>query len=112
MNQIIVVVAMAFAALLGAFGQYFMKKASSVPLMQALGWLFLFAGCYGVGVIINYIVYRAGAKISIAYPIISLSYIFSAIIAWKFLGEQITGTSIAGMIVITLGVAMIGWGAA
>jgi drug/metabolite transporter (DMT)-like permease len=111
MNNLVIILAMAVAALLGGIGQVAMKKASGIPLMQALGWLLLFASCYGIGVIINYLVYRAGAKVSVAYPVISLSYIFSAIIAWKFLGEQISATSITGMGLITLGVALIGWGA-
>lgn len=41
-----------------------------------------------------------------------MSYGFSAILAWKFLGEAVSGWTIAGIITITFGVALIGWGAA
>lgn len=114
MSQLIFVIAMAFAAVLGATGQLALKKVSDVPLgLMPFSWYtWLFILTYGAAVMINLAVYKFGAKIALTYPIIALSYGFAAILAWKFLGEAISGWTIAGIITITLGVALIGWGAA
>lgn len=112
MNQIILVGAMAFAALCGGLGQVMMKKASGIPVMKALPFFAAFAALYGVGVIINYFAYRFGGKVSILYPVISISYIAAAFFAWKMLGEPISSWSVAGICFIMVGVSLIGWGAA
>ena len=114
MNQLIFIITMAFAALLGNVGQIALKKLSDVPLgLMPFSWYsWIFILTYGAAVMINLAAYKFGARVSIAYPIIALSYGFSAILAWKFLGEAISGWTIAGIVTITFGVALIGWGAA
>jgi len=113
MNAIILMLAMAFASALGASGQLMLSKVSELPIKAMPFSMFAwgFAIFYGVAVIINIWVYKAGLKVSIAYPILALSYVFTLFLAWKFLGEQISGWSIAGTICILFGVSLIGWGA-
>lgn len=103
---------MAFAALLGACGQLLLKTGSGKPLMQMIPWLIGFATVYGIAVLINLWAYRVGGKVTLLYPIISLSYIFTALLAWKILGEQLSAATIVGTIVVVIGVAIITLGAA
>ena len=46
-------------------------------------------------------------KISVAYPILSISYIITAVGAHYLFGERLSPTNIAGIFVITLGVSLI-----
>jgi len=114
MNQLILMGVMAVAAFLGASGQIMLQKLSGVPFKYMPFSLFAwgFAACYGLAVIINLWAYKAGGKPSVLYPVIALSYAFTLFLAWKFLGETVSGWSIAGVACIVLGVALIGWGAA
>lgn len=111
MNQGILMAAMAFAAVCGGLGQVMMKRASSVSLMNAIPFFAAFAGLYGAGVVINYLVYRAGGSVSILYPVISLSYVAAAIFAWKMLDEPVSRMTVAGIGVIIVGIGLIGFGA-
>ena len=107
--------AMAFAALLGAFGQFFLNQASGTFTFRTIltnHWLYAFAFVYGIAVIINILAYKAGGKMSIIYPVISLSYVFAALISWRLLGEHISAWTWIGTITIVLGVSLIGIGAA
>ena len=115
MNQLYLMLAMGFAAILGAGGQIFLKKATDVmqftPVALATNWyLWGFALLYGVGVIINIGAYKLGGKVQLLYPMISLSYICAAFFAWKFLGETVGGWTWIGTTVIILGVSLIGYG--
>jgi len=115
-NQLVLMAAMGFAAILGAGGQIFLKKATDVlklnPVALITNWyLWGFAILYGFGVIINIGAYRLGGKVQLLYPMISLSYIVAAFFAWKFLGESISGWTWVGSVVIIMGVSLIGYGA-
>lgn len=114
MNTFFLMGAMAIAALFGAVGQLMMSKASSAQLsvtgILLNPWLWGFAACYGVGVIINFFAYRAGGSVSTLYPIISLSYVFAAFLAWRFLNQVPNKTVVIGICIIVLGVSLIGWG--
>lgn len=107
MNQLILMAAMAFAAVCGGAGQVMMKKASGIPIMQAIPYLLGFAALYGIGVIINYGAYRFGGKASYLYPIIATSYIWVVIMAAMFLSEPLTAGKIIGSIVIVIGVTIL-----
>lgn len=113
MNTLIIIGLMAFAAMLGAIGQIVMKRASGAGgLVQLIPYAIAFIILYGIGVVISFFVYKSGAKISVAYPIIALSYAFAAVFAWKLLGESMNGWIISGIVIIIVGVACIGVGAA
>ncbi len=62
--------------------------------------------CYGTGFLV-WLVVLAKAEVSYAYPMISLGYVFTAILAWQLLGEHVTIFRIVGILVTCLGVFII-----
>ena len=62
--------------------------------------------CYGTGFMV-WLVVLAKADVSYAYPMISLGYVFTALLAWMLLGEQVTVTRIVGICITCLGVFII-----
>jgi len=116
MNQLLLMGAMAIAAVLGAGGQIFLKKATDILQLTPKGlllngFLWGFILLYGLAVVINIIAYRLGGKVQLLYPVISLSYLCAAFFAWRFLGESVSAWTWAGSVVIVLGVSLIGIGA-
>ena len=107
---LVLVAIMALAAVLGASGQILLKIGSTQ--LSLINWyIFGFAALYGVAVLINIFAYRMGGKVSVLYPVISLSYIVAAILAWKFLGEPLNTFTLLGIFCIMIGVSIIGYGA-
>ncbi len=62
--------------------------------------------CYGMGFLV-WLVVLAKAEVSYAYPLISLGYVFTAIMAWVLMGETLTITRMSGILVICLGVFLV-----
>ncbi len=62
--------------------------------------------CYGMGFLV-WLVVLAKAEVSYAYPLISLGYVFTAIMAWALMGETLTITRMSGILVICLGVFLV-----
>jgi drug/metabolite transporter (DMT)-like permease len=62
--------------------------------------------CYGLGFLV-WLIVLAKAEVSYAYPMISLGYVFTAILAYHFLGEHVTATRFVGILVTCLGVFII-----
>ncbi|MBC7984395.1 MAG: EamA family transporter [Candidatus Obscuribacterales bacterium] len=62
--------------------------------------------CYVISVGV-WIVGLSRVDVSIAYPLLSIGYIATAIAAWYLFDEPLTITRIAGIVVIILGVVMI-----
>jgi drug/metabolite transporter (DMT)-like permease len=62
--------------------------------------------CYGMGFLV-WLIVLAKAEVSYAYPMISLGYVFTAILAWQLLGENVTIVRFAGILVTCLGVFII-----
>ena len=62
--------------------------------------------CYGMGFMV-WLIVLAKAEVSYAYPMISLGYVFTAILAWQLLGENVTITRLAGILITCLGVFII-----
>lgn len=62
--------------------------------------------CYGLGFMV-WLIVLAKAEVSYAYPLISLGYVFTAILAWQLFGEALTLTRFAGILVTCLGVFLI-----
>lgn len=107
----IAMIGMAIAAFLGAFGQIMLKSANVQFNVSAItNWrLWLFFACYGVGVIINIVAYRYGS-VGALYPVISLSYIFSMLLAAWLINEPLSLLKFGGAITIVAGVTMIAYG--
>jgi drug/metabolite transporter (DMT)-like permease len=62
--------------------------------------------CYGTGFMV-WLVVLAKADVSYAYPMISLGYVFTALLAWWLLGENVTAARIVGIFITCLGVFII-----
>jgi drug/metabolite transporter (DMT)-like permease len=62
--------------------------------------------CYGLGFMV-WLVVLAKAEVSYAYPMISLGYVFTALLAWQLLGEHVTAVRIVGILITVLGVVII-----
>ena len=109
---------MVIAALVGASGQILFKKSapyftlnimSYVNNPQTLIKMIPFGVAlvaYAGAVVLSIIAYKHG-DVSKLFPIASVTYIFTIILAGIFLGEQITFMKILGGLVIIGGVALI-----
>lgn len=62
--------------------------------------------CYGLGFMV-WLIVLVKAEVSYAYPLISLGYVFTAILAWQLFGEAVTLTRMAGIIITCIGVFLI-----
>jgi drug/metabolite transporter (DMT)-like permease len=62
--------------------------------------------CYGLGFLV-WLIVLAKAEVSYAYPLISLGYVFTAILAKLMFGEAVSFTRMAGILVTCLGVFLI-----
>lgn len=63
-------------------------------------------GCYGLAFLV-WLIVLAKAEVSYAYPLISLGYVFTAILAWQLFDENLTVARFAGILVTCLGVFLI-----
>ena len=62
--------------------------------------------CYALSVVI-WILALSRVPVSIAFPMLSMAYIVTAVAAWYLLGEALSVTKLAGIGVIILGVIII-----
>ncbi len=62
--------------------------------------------CYGLGFMV-WLVVLAKAEVSYAYPLISLGYVFTAILARVLIGEAVSLTRMAGIVIICVGVFLV-----
>lgn len=76
---------------------------TSVPLIAGLA-------IYGLGAILMIVALKHG-ELSVLYPLISLSYVWVAILSVLLFGESMNPFKIAGIIVIMAGVGVLGRGA-
>jgi drug/metabolite transporter (DMT)-like permease len=82
------------------------------PLLAMITNLQLIGGLavYGLGAIVMIVALQHG-ELSVLYPLISLNYVWVAIIAVLLFNESMNPLKLAGMIVIMAGVAVLGKGA-
>jgi drug/metabolite transporter (DMT)-like permease len=88
-----------FSLSLNALPPIFLRAAINPYIL--LGLL-----CYGLGFMV-WLIVLAKAEVSYAYPLISLGYVFTAILGWSLLGEQVSFARMAGILNICLGVFLI-----
>ena len=62
--------------------------------------------CYGISLIV-WIIGLSRTDVTIAYPMLSLGYVVSAIGAWMFLGEVVSPQRMLALGVIVVGVALL-----
>jgi multidrug transporter EmrE-like cation transporter len=77
----------------------FIKVATQLPILGGLA-------CYGISLVV-WIIGLSRTDVTIAYPMLSLGYVVSALGAWMFLGEVIPPQRLLAIGVIMLGVVLL-----
>ena len=88
-----------FAISLSTLPPVFLKAATNLNVLLGLV-------CYGLGFLV-WLIVLAKAEVSYAYPLISLGYVFTAILARFMFGEAVSITRMAGILVTCIGVFLI-----
>ena len=92
-----------------SIGYFEFSMANIVPIGWKLAteWHIVAAlFCYALSVII-WILALSRVPVSIAFPLLSMAYIVTAVAAWYLLGEALSLTKVVGIVVIILGVIII-----
>ena len=76
------------------------KIASSPHVLAGLS-------CYVVSVVV-WILALSRVQVSIAYPMLSIGYIVTALAAWALFGESLTAQKLVGIGFIVVGVVLVG----
>jgi multidrug transporter EmrE-like cation transporter len=63
-------------------------------------------GCYAFSVVI-WIMALSRVEVSLAYPLLSIGYVLTAIAGWQWFGEALTVQRIAGIGIIMAGVFLV-----
>ena len=107
--------------LLGAAGQLFLKAgtnrvgvfAFSAGNIVSAGLRLAFdprvvagVGCYVAGVMV-WILALSRVEVSIAYPMVSIGYVFNALAARLLFGEAVSSARLVGIGIIMLGVCIV-----
>ena len=88
-----------FSISLATLPPVFLKAATNFYVLLGLV-------CYGMGFMV-WLIVLSKAEVSYAYPLISLGYVFTAILARAMFGEAVGVTRMVGIMVTCLGVFMI-----
>lgn len=102
------------SGLLGGAGVVLLKKGSkkfNLNIFQQIKNKYAILGmaCCGTGMIALLIAFKGG-ELSTLYPIISIQYIISTLLAVKYLKEKMNLLKWAGMTAIITGIILIGLG--
>lgn len=105
---------------LGVVGQFFLKRGMTIVgdtltgspfqfFFKAFTSPFVLGGLafYVVSLLI-WLVVLSKVDLSLAYPLISLSYVFVILVSWLFLGESINLLRILAVVFIMIGVILLG----
>ncbi|MEJ2071413.1 MAG: EamA family transporter [Syntrophobacterales bacterium] len=90
-----------FSLSLSTLPPVFLKAATNLYILFGLF-------CYALGFMV-WLIVLAKAQVSYAYPLISLAYVFTAILARFLFGEAVGATRMAGICITCLGVFLIAW---
>lgn len=69
-------------------------------------WLWAGLSCYAVSVVV-WILALSRVDVTIAYPMLSIGYVVSAVAAWMLFGEALTTGRLTGIGVIIVGVCIL-----
>jgi drug/metabolite transporter (DMT)-like permease len=104
----------ALASFIGSFGALFLKAGAA---KVKLGWRYLlFNGRLMLGVALfclsslAYVVGLRQGELSVLYPMVSLSYIWTMLWSWLFLKERMNRNKFLGLGLIVVGIVFIGIG--
>ncbi|QPA33286.1 EamA family transporter [Anoxybacillus caldiproteolyticus] len=95
----------------GALGGYYFKKASSQRLGFHLSFLlpFFIGGIlYFIGAVLNIIILKQ-LPYTIVFPLTSITYIWTLVLSYVLLKENITRKKIAGVLLILIGSIFLVW---
>lgn len=100
------------ATFIGSFGALMLKKSMENKEFKKLIfnrylWLGLFL--YGFSTIF-YVLALRKEQLSVVYPFVSTSYLWTAFFSVKFLGEKMNKWKYISLVGIVLGIVMIGFG--
>ena len=88
-----------FSVSLATLPPVFFKAATNLSVLFGLF-------CYGLGFLV-WLIVLSKAEVSYAYPLISLGYVFTAVLGWYLFGEALTEIRMVGIVIICLGVFLI-----
>lgn len=88
-----------FALAAGNLPPVFLKAATNPFVIMGLFF-------YGIG-FLSWLIVLSKAEVSYAYPMISLGYVLTAVLAWQLFGESVTFIRMAGILITCLGVVII-----
>lgn len=115
MSQTIPMFLHLLAGLFGAAGQCFYKKGGeelgTTPLWSNW-WLMLGILSFCLVMVFFVMSYKMGGRISAVYPAYATTFIWGAALGCWLDGERMNTSMAAGIGLILLGVAAIGWGVA
>jgi drug/metabolite transporter (DMT)-like permease len=100
------------ATIIGAFGALLLKKGiDKYPFRELITSSLLIIGflLYGLSTIL-YVVALRREELSVLYPLVSTSYIWTTLLSVKFLGEKMNKWKYIGLAGIVIGVILIGMG--
>ena len=87
--------------------EFSMENILPIGLKLATEWHIVTAlFCYAFSVVV-WILALSRVPVSIAFPLLSMAYIVTAVAAWYLLGEPLSMTKLVGIGVIILGVIII-----
>ncbi len=88
-----------FSLSLSTLPPVFLRAATNLNVLFGLF-------CYGLGFLV-WLIVLSKAELSYAYPLISLGYVFTAILARLLFGEAVSVTRMVGILITCLGVFLI-----
>jgi multidrug transporter EmrE-like cation transporter len=110
-----IILKIVIAVFLGAIGQVFFKLGSAsfkggffdhIILFLTNKFLFFGLTLYGISTLI-YVTALQKIPLSLAYPLISIGYIFVLFFSYFFLGEALSLSKILGTLIIISGVCVL-----
>ncbi|BBO35723.1 hypothetical protein [Lacipirellula parvula] len=102
------------AAFLGAVGQFLYKSGAAAANSGWLSYLLnakLAGGvaCYIAVMVLFVAAFKQGGSLLVLYPIYASTFIWAALIAWRFEGATISAVNVLGMLVLIAGMFLLGW---
>lgn len=84
--------------------QYYLARAAIEMLtnIHLLGGLALYAVSVGLWVIV-----LGKVPVNVAYPMLSVGYVFNAVMAYLVFDEKLAGVQVVGLIIIIIGVVLL-----
>lgn len=76
-----------------------LKLATQLPILGGLA-------CYAISLVV-WIIGLSRTDVTLAYPMLSLGYVVSAVGAWAFLGETVSPQRLLAILIIIAGVALL-----